>query len=1230
MANVIILKNSSTAGRVPSSTDLQHGELAINYADGKMYFKTSTDTIDFFEASPDYGTVKSVNVSGGVTGLTFTGGPITNSGTLTLSGVLGLESGGTGANTKEGAWVTLFPAHTGNGGKFLSTDGQGNLSWQGLLSSNITSALGYTPVNVAGDTMLGDLILNADPSTALGAATRQYVDRVGTYTAGSGIDITNKVIENTGVLNVNAGQNISVSSSSGTVTVGFTGTLPITSGGTGAATGAEALTALAAPLTPNRVLRSDGVTVSLAKLNIATDVTGILPVQYGGTGQSGFISGYIRSNGTTLSSFPLIPGSDVIGDIPGNSANVTGVVTIAHGGTGQTSFVAGYIKSDGMDLISSPTIDIADITGTVPVSNGGTGATSEQGARTNLLPSQTDKAGFFLKTNGTDVLWEELFLTYGTVTSIDVSGGTTGLTFTGGPVVDSGTITMAGTLSMLNGGTGVTSISPGYVKSTGTVLSSALTIPGADITGDISGNSANVNGIVSLSHGGTGLNVTTVDELLNSILPEQTTSGQLLSTDGNTTSWVDPYVLPTATTTVLGGVKIDGTTITIDPQGVISSSAAYTLPVATTTVLGGVKADGVTVSISETGVLSVVGYSDFGTVKSVDIAGGTTGLTTIGGPVTSTGTITLGGTLAIAHGGTGSTSIAPGYVKSDGSVLIGVESILGTDVAGDILGNAANITGVVTIVHGGTGVTELVAGYIKSNGDQLVSTATIAGSDVSGDIVGNAGNVTGIVAVANGGTGTTNGSITGTGNLTFTAGGLDSNVILAPTGTGSVNVSGKNISNVALPVNGTDAANKEYVDAVTTGLDFKESVRAATISDIILYGEQTIDGIVVSIGDRVLVKNQVDNKQNGIYTVSASDWVRATDADNTPSNEVSGGMFTFVESGTVNSDTGWVLTTNGSVTLDTTPLTFVQFSSAGVVSAGAGLNKAGNILSVDVDNVSLDIVGSEVVVKDAGVSFAKIQDIDGLSVIGRSTDTTGVSSNITASTDYTVLRRSGQALSFGSIDLSQSNTVGSSILSVANGGTGSSTLTGAITALLPDQSSSSGQYLTTNGSTLSWAPVFSGDYNDLTNKPTLFDGKFTSLTDVPTTLSGYGITDDIVVRDNGNITVDSVELVNTQFASSSLTATDTTSDQVIDTVSITMYRTVKYMVQITSGSNYQATELLLLHDGTDVYVTIYGDIFTSANLCSFNADISGENMRLLVTPVNNNTTFKVVRDAIKI
>lgn len=181
-----------------------------------------------------------------------------------------------------------------------------------------------------------------------------------------------------------------------------------------------------------------------------------------------------------------------------------------------------------------------------------------------------------------------------------------------------------------------------------------------------------------------------------------------------------------------------------------------------------------------------------------------------------------------------------------------------------------------------------------------------------------------------------------------------------------ITLNGYKITNLATPSASTDAATKGYVDSMKSGLDIKDSVRVATTANITLSGTQTIDGIAVVANDRVLVKNQTTGADNGIYTCSAGSWSRSTDADS--NTEVTPGMFVFVEEGSTNADSGWVLTNDGSITLGSTALSFTQFSGAGQITAGNGLTKTGNTLDIGTASATRIVVNADSIDLASGIA----------------------------------------------------------------------------------------------------------------------------------------------------------------------------------------------------------------------------------------------------------------------
>jgi len=375
-------------------------------------------------------------------------------------------------------------------------------------------------------------------------------------------------------------------------------------------------------------------------------------------------------------------------------------------------------------------------------------------------------------------------------------------------------------------------------------------------------------------------------------------------------------------------------------------------------------------------------------------------------------------------------------ITSDGSF----SAASGTFTGNIVIGNGAYI--------GATNDTDAI--QIEGDGDVVFSqdvavsgTHTVTGtSTMNGSVT--LGNASGDVITVTGTAGFTQAP-------TFNAG---FNVAAGQT----IDFNANRLTEVADPSQAQDAATKAYVDAVKSGLNVKDSVKVASAAALAAStysngssgvgatltananGALTIDGVNSGLGTkRVLIKDQTDASQNGIYTVTnagsgAAAFVltRATDADT--GTELTGGTFVFAEEGTANADNGFVFTHQGTPTMGTTDLTVSQFSGAGQITAGSGLTKSGNTINAVVDDSSIEINSDTIRVKATGITNAMLA---------------------------------------GSIDLTAKVT---GILPVANGGTGASSLTanrmlmangtGAITVLA---AGTAGQVMQSNGGS---APAF--------------------------------------------------------------------------------------------------------------------------------------------------------------
>lgn len=315
---------------------------------------------------------------------------------------------------------------------------------------------------------------------------------------------------------------------------------------------------------------------------------------------------------------------------------------------------------------------------------------------------------------------------------------------------------------------------------------------------------------------------------------------------------------------------------------------------------------------------------------------------------------------------------------------------------------------------------------------------------------------------------------------------------------------------VAEPTLASHAATKNYVDNAIQGLNIKQSVLVGSTADIDLTtgGLLTIDGVLLTNNDRVLVKDQTDPTENGIYLAHSGAWTRSLDADT--GTELLA-AFVFVEEGTTNDNTGWVVTTNPPIVIGTSNIYWAQFSGAGSYLAGSGLTLTGNTFSANTDGVTTYVDGSNnVAVKSSATQYQTLIS-NGLSttptwgaldlsqaaavtgtlpvnhggtgiataatngiVFGNGTSPLGVTA---AGSQYQILRAgAGGTPAFGSIDLSQSAAVGASVLALANGGTNAALTASAgsvaystASAIALTAAGTSGQILKSNGTS---APTF--------------------------------------------------------------------------------------------------------------------------------------------------------------
>ena len=421
----------------------------------------------------------------------------------------------------------------------------------------------------------------------------------------------------------------------------------------------------------------------------------------------------------------------------------------------------------------------------------------------------------------------------------------------------------------------------------------------------------------------------------------------------------------------------------------IASSALQALAITASTV----NSTTIGATTPSTGAFTTISASGNITANIIgNVTGNLTGNVTgnLAGNVTSSGSNSFA-SATISGGTIDNTTIGattPSTIQ--GTTITATVGFVG-GLTGNVVGNVTgNLTGNVTAATGtstfnNVTVSGTLTGTLTGNVTAASGTSTFNNVTISGGLDMDAGTVATITNLAT----PTNPGDAATKGYVDTADALKL-ALSGGTMSGAIAMGTSKITGMGDPTSAQDAATKNYVDNTAQGLDAKASCVAATTANITLSAPQTVDGVSVLTGDRVLVKDQTTTANNGIYVAAAGTWSRATDADTWV--ELTS-AFTFVEAGTVNADNGFVCTVDPGGTLGSTAVTWVQFSGAGQITAGAGLSKTGNTLDVGTASATRIVVNSnDIDLATTGVGASTYQSV--------TVDTYG---RITAGTNPTTL-----------------------------------------------------------------------------------------------------------------------------------------------------------------------------------------------------------------------------------
>jgi len=436
-------------------------------------------------------------------------------------------------------------------------------------------------------------------------------------------------------------------------------------------------------------------------------------------------------------------------------------------------------------------------------------------------------------------------------------------------------------------------------------------------------------------------------------------------------------------TSVTNGDGSGNVTVGLASNPIIPGNGGITLPNGTTgqrvTYLGTVRYN---TTLQQFEGYTSTGWNQFSLTGGVtSFSAGSTGFT----PSTNTtGVVTLAGTLNTSSGGTGTSGLT-GYVYGNGagamtaSTTIPTTALSGTVTNAQLANSAITINGSSVSLGGSVTVTATATNALTI-GTGLTGTSYNGSAPVTIAIDSTVATLTGSQTLTNKSISGSTNTLTNIGNASLTNSSLTVGTTAISLGSSSLTLGGLTTVTVTQdPTAALDLATKQYVDAVAEGLHVHAACAAATPGTLasitggtVTYNNGTagvgatltlsvaltvLDGYTLLNGDRVLVKNEATQANNGIYTWATGGTVltRATDFDTAV--EMASGDFTFVSNGTLYASTGWVQTDPVTV-VGTSPVTWVQFSGSGAYTAGTGLTLKGTQFSITNTAVTAGAYGS--------------------------------------------------------------------------------------------------------------------------------------------------------------------------------------------------------------------------------------------------------------------------------